>query len=194
MQKFTDTDAARWEAVWAQADAALAPEFARRRAEKLALYATDVIDGGDDELKQILTDLRALGGDRMLTELTRTAPIGIERGAGTTKIGLPRWTGPVRGEAAALHRKYLERVTVVPAVTQALAGLKAALAALDNEQTKTMWSHVREAFDYPVFMARPTAVGITATGDTGNHVPNDLPEVLAEWKAFTASLKADEVA
>lgn len=48
----------------------------------------------------------------------------------------------------------------------------------------------REAFDYPVFMARPAAVGITATGDTGEHVPNDLPEVLAEWKAFIASLKA----
>jgi hypothetical protein len=40
----------------------------------------------------------------------------------------------------------------------------------------------------------PTSVGITATGDTGEHVPNDLPEVLAEWKAFTGSLKADGAA
>jgi type I restriction enzyme M protein len=58
MQKFTDADVARWEAVWAEADATLSPEFAQRRAEKAALYAADVIDGGDDELKQILTDLR----------------------------------------------------------------------------------------------------------------------------------------
>jgi type I restriction enzyme M protein len=194
MQKFTDTDAARWEDTWAEAEVALAPEFAQRRAEKAALFATDVIDGGDDELKQILTDLRALGGDRVLPGLTRTAPAGIERGAGTTTVGSPYWTGPSRGEAATLRRKYAERVAEVPAVARALADLKADLAALDSEQTKMMWSHVREAFDYPVFMARPIAVGITATGDTGEHVPNDLPKVLAEWKAFIASLNADEAA
>jgi type I restriction enzyme M protein len=194
MQKFRYADTMRWQAAWAEADAALAPEFAQRRAEKAAFYATDVIDGGDDELKEILTDLRALGGDRVLPELSHTEPTGIERGAGTTRIGSPRWTGPSRGDAAALRRKYTERAADVPAVAQALANLKAELAALDDEQTKAMWSHVRETFDYPVFMARPAAVGITATGDTGEHVPNDLPEVLAEWKAFIAPLTADEAA
>jgi len=158
------------------------------------LHAADVIDGGDDELKQILTDLRALGGDRLPPELIHTAPAAGERGAGTTTVGLPRWSGPSRGEAVALRRKYAERAADVPAFAKALAGLKAELARLDREQTNTMWSRVREAFDYPVFMARPAAVGITATGDTGEHVPNDLPEVLAEWKAFIASLTADGAA
>jgi type I restriction enzyme M protein len=194
MQKFTDAHAAQWEAAWAEADTNLAPEFAQRRAEKAALYATAVIDGGDDELKQILIDLRALGGDRVLPELTHTAPTVSERGAGTTTISSPRWTGPSRGEAASLRRKYAERTADVPAIDQALADLKAELAKLDDEQTKAMWRHVREAFDYPVFMARPPVVGITATGDTGEHVPNDLPEVLAEWKAFIASLKVDGAA
>ncbi len=194
MQKFTYADTVRWDAAWAEAGAKLGPEFTQRRAEKVASYEADVIDGGDGELKQILSDLRALGGDRVLPELTRTAPAGIERGAGTTTIGPPRWTGPSRGEAAALHRKYAERAADVPAVARALAALKAELAALDREQTKMMWSHVREAFDYPVFMARPAAVGITATGDTGEHVPNDLPEVLAEWKAFIAPFWTDRAA
>lgn len=194
MDKFTEADAARWEAAWAEADAVLGPQFAQRRTEKVALYATDVIDGGDDELKHILADLRSLGGDRILPELTRTAPTGIDRGAGTTQIGSPRWIGPNRGEAAALQRKYAERVANAPAVSRSLMELKAELAVLDREQTKALWSRVREAFDYPVFMARPTAVGITATGDTGEHVPNDLPEVLVEWKAFIASLTADVTA
>jgi hypothetical protein len=35
-------------------------------------------------------------------------------------------------------------------------------------------------------MATPKGVGITATGDTGPHVPNDLPEILNRWRAFRA--------
>lgn len=194
MEKFTSADAAQWEAAWADADAAVARDFAQRRAATVATYATEAIDGGDDELKQILVDLRALGGDRVLPKLIHTAPTLSQRGAGTTAIGSPRWTGPSHGEAAALRRKYGERAAEVPAVARALANLKIELAKLDDDQTRAMWSHVREAFDYPVFMAQPGAVGITATGDTGEHVPNDLPEVLAEWKAFAATLKVDQAA
>jgi type I restriction enzyme M protein len=40
-------------------------------------------------------------------------------------------------------------------------------------------------------MASPRTVGITSTGDTGSHVPNDLPEILAAWKTFKAGLGKD---
>ena len=45
---------------------------------------------------------------------------------------------------------------------------------------------MRAAFDYPVFVAAPKAVGITSTGDTGEGVANDLPAVLEALRAFRA--------
>lgn len=186
MQKFTDHDAERWEACWTEATAALAPEFERKRAEMIIRYNSTAIDGDDMELRRILADLRAIGGDRVLPKPVRNAPARVERSAGTTTVRLPRWTGSSRGDAAALRKRYIDRAAAVPAVAQALSDVKAAFTALDDEETKAMWAHVRAAFDYPVFMARPSAVGITATGDTGVHVPNDLPDVLDEWNAFCA--------
>ncbi len=62
--------------------------------------------------------------------------------------------------------------------------LQAALRALDERQTAALWDHVRAAFDYPVFVAAPKAVGITSTGETGETVPNDLPKVLRGFRSF----------
>jgi type I restriction enzyme M protein len=49
---------------------------------------------------------------------------------------------------------------------------------------------VREAFDYPVFVAAPKSVGITSTGETGDTVPNELPDLLAAYRAFAAWMAA----
>lgn len=49
---------------------------------------------------------------------------------------------------------------------------------------------MREAFDYPVFVAAPKAVGISSTGETGHGVANDLSTTLAAWRAFNAWLAA----
>jgi len=75
---------------------------------------------------------------------------------------------------------------------KAFASVKAALKDIDEEQTAAMWRYVRQQFDYPVFMATPKAVGITATGETGETVPNDLPAILTAWRQFHAD-HLDEV-
>jgi type I restriction enzyme M protein len=49
---------------------------------------------------------------------------------------------------------------------------------------------VRDAFDYPIFVAAPKSVGITSTGDTGENVPNDLPDVLVGYRRFEQWLAA----
>ncbi|MCY4390114.1 MAG: hypothetical protein OXC18_23695 [Desulfurellaceae bacterium] len=43
---------------------------------------------------------------------------------------------------------------------------------------------MRGKFDYPVFVAAPKAVGITSTGETGEAVPDDLPQILDAYRAF----------
>lgn len=47
----------------------------------------------------------------------------------------------------------------------------------------TRWAHVREAFDYPVFVAAPKLVGITSTGE---NVPTELPALLEAYRRFEA--------
>lgn len=69
-----------------------------------------------------------------------------------------------------------------------MVSLKAALRNLDEKQSAEMWKHVRESFDYPVFMATPKSVGITATGETGANIPNDLPAILEAWKKFAPTI------
>jgi type I restriction enzyme M protein len=72
--------------------------------------------------------------------------------------------------------------------------LAAALRALDERHNAALWAHVREAFDYPVFVAAPKAVGISSTGETGENVPNDLPNVLAGYRRFKQWLAAGAAA
>lgn len=190
LDRFSDDDAERWEETWEKATAAVGPVYAAKRASAIAQFEADVVDGGDSQLKEILVKLRALGGDRVLPDPTTTAGQGLERAAVTTAIGAPRWTGQARGEAADLRRRYTERAKRVPRLVEAMAQLKAALSALDVEGAAATWEQVRALFDYPVFMARPTAVGITGTGETGAHIPNDLPQVLEEYQQFRKSLEA----
>ncbi len=62
--------------------------------------------------------------------------------------------------------------------------LRAAFRALDERHNAALWAYVRKAFDYPVFVAAPKSVGITSTGDTGETVPNDFPDVLDAYRRF----------
>ena len=41
-------------------------------------------------------------------------------------------------------------------------------------------------FDYPVFVAAPKTVGITSTGETGEAVSNELPDLREAYRAFEA--------
>jgi len=187
LQKFTIEDGRRWELAWASAEAETSTSFAEQRLSAVSRHAPTLIDGGDADLQGILAEVRHLGGDRVLLEPVTATTTGILRGGRITTVSGPRWTGPSRGEVGALRKRFAERVDEVPLLSEALSQLKRDLSDIDDEHTRSLWAHVREAFDYPVFMARPSAVGITATGDTGVHVPNDLPKVLEEWRAFVAS-------
>ena len=79
---------------------------------------------------------------------------------------------------------------VHPAVAAAAGALtrelQAALRALDERHNAALWAYVREAFDYPIFVAAPKSVGITSTGETGENVANDLPAVLDAYRRFGA--------
>ena len=65
--------------------------------------------------------------------------------------------------------------------------LRAALRKVDVAHNAALWHAVRELFDYPVFTAAPETVGITSTGAEG---PNQLPEVLAAYRKFSAWVAA----
>ncbi|RKN31201.1 N-6 DNA methylase [Micromonospora musae] len=185
MQKFTEDDAQRWEQCWGDALEATELEFGPRRDALLNSASDALLQSDDTELRDLLDRLAALGVTRVLSTPTRVRKDGLVRGAPTTTLRGFTWQGSATAAAARdLKRMYTERAAKVPGLKQALASVKAALKDIDEQQTAAMWKHVREAFDYPVFMATPKAVGITATGDTGEKVPNDLPAVLAAWQEF----------
>jgi type I restriction enzyme M protein len=65
--------------------------------------------------------------------------------------------------------------------------LEGRLKEIDTAQEAALWARVRELFDYPVFFAEPERVGITTTGAEG---PNDLPEVVKQYRSFVAWAEA----
>ncbi len=50
---------------------------------------------------------------------------------------------------------------------------------------------MRELFDYPVFVAAPRTVGITSTGETGEGVASELPDLLEAYREFEDWLEQD---
>jgi hypothetical protein len=58
------------------------------------------------------------------------------------------------------------------------------LTVLAREHEAEARQLARQIFDYPVFMAEVEAAGITSTGLTGDGVPNELPSVLAGFRAW----------
>lgn len=64
--------------------------------------------------------------------------------------------------------------------------LKKMDTSLDAESRK----RARADFDYPIFMCEAEHVGITSTGETGDNVPNELPDILDQYKTFLANPEA----
>lgn len=189
LQRFTEQDEQRWEACWTAAEDATRPTFDEQRDALLNHYEHAIITAKDDpELVRCLSDLAEYSVERVLPEYECMPPEGFERGAGSTRIGSPIWdevAGPRKAELISLKRAYNARARECAAtIAEELSKLRAALREVDQQQTAALGAEVRAKFDYPVFMARPAAVGITASGDTGPHVPNDLPEILESWKRF----------
>ena len=61
---------------------------------------------------------------------------------------------------------------------------RAKLKELDKQADEESRKRARTDFDYPIFMAEAEKVGITATGETGENVPNELPKILKQFKDF----------
>ncbi|WEO96212.1 N-6 DNA methylase [Streptomyces sp. FXJ1.172] len=80
------------------------------------------------------------------------------------------------------------RAAVTPADKENAKQLRkehtARLAELNKKIDAFARQRAREIFSYPVFMAEAEAAGITATGETGARVPNDLPGILADYREF----------
>ena len=186
LDRFTPEAEATWQKTWDDALDSTTELFDAQRGALVDTYQQRIVTAdGDAALTGLLSQLEALGVKRELPAYARAAETGLVRGAGTTSIGTPKWVGRGSGNAAKLKTQYISAVQGHGTAVKALiAELKAALKEVDEAQTAAMWAYVREQFDYPVFMATPKAVGITATGDSGPHVDNDLPEILNKWREF----------
>ncbi len=61
---------------------------------------------------------------------------------------------------------------------------KKRLKELNDQVESESRNRARADFDYPVFMCEPESVGITSTGETGPDTPNELPNILGEYRKF----------
>ena len=189
MRKFTDAEAAAWEAAWTQAHEELDAQFDVQRNELHAAYAPRIVSGDNPALGAKLAKLEKLGVKRSLPMWSDSEPPAYPKAARPTQQGKPTWEGTPatkdKAKAAELKKTVLTVLNDLSNVSNALLSeLKAKYRAVDEAHTAALWSRVRELFDYPVFVAAPKTVGITSTGDTGDGVTNDLPEVLQQFRAF----------
>ena len=212
LQKFTAADTARWAELWHEAHATHDATFAARRTA-LATAAESVIVSGDDPaLAAIVAEATAVGLRRATPPVKLKEPPPYPRGVVQSEMGRARWLPlapeppPVgkaakeKAAAAKVKRRQLQQ-QFEAAWADAHAErseelrreLRIALRRVDREHSRALWAHVRAAFDYPVFTAAPEHAGITATGDTGEHVPNDFPAVLTAWREFNAWVRAGAV-
>ncbi|MFJ4254110.1 N-6 DNA methylase [Microbacterium sp. NPDC090003] len=186
LEKFTQADTEEWERVWTDAEKTLGPTHIQTRDAAIADALPHVLTGGDAHLQQLVDDLATVGATPVL-EAASVPQTGLVRSGPRTVLRPLRWARTPGKATTDLLRRYTSEAAKAPETKAALSSLRSRLRELDDEYSRQLWKQVREAFDYPVFMATPDSVGITATGDTGEHVPNDLPEVLAAWNSFKAA-------
>jgi type I restriction enzyme M protein len=189
MRKFTAEESAAWEAAWTQAHNELDTTFDTQRDEAHAVYAPRILTGEDAVAEQLLNNLVATGLVRELPAWAAGEPPPYPRTCKPTVQGRPVWRGEVPKEqkkaAMELKRKAVVALKVAEKrIAENLSELKAKYRAIDEAHTAALWGRVRELFDYPVFVAAPKAVGITSTGETGEGVANELPELLDAYRVF----------
>jgi type I restriction enzyme M protein len=195
LRKFTEDEAAQWESCWAQAHGELDPGFDERRNLLHDDYASRIVSGDDGEAARLIAELYALGVERYLPAWERGEPPPYPRGIGPTQQAKPKWEGETdpahKKTAAALKRECQTLLKAAqPTADGLLAELKAKYRAVDEAHSGALWARVRELFDYPVFVAAPKTVGITSTGETGEGVPSELPDLLRAYREFETWLGA----
>lgn len=189
LHKFTDKEVVAWEAAWTQAHSELDIVFDARRNEVHAEYMPRIGCGDDAKIKRLLDKLAALGVSRSLPRWERGEVPAYPRAIGPTLQAKPAWKGEAKKadskKAADFKRQTQAALTAVQQISNGLySELKAKYRAIDEAHTAALWARVRELFDYPVFVAAPKTVGITSTGETGEGVANELPDLLKAYRDF----------
>ena len=196
LRRFTDADEAAWEAAWTAAHARHDAAFNAKRDALCADFGRRIVTGESRAAGKIVDALAKLGVERTAPAWSAGPPPDYPRGIGPTRLAKPRWKGNAgdRERAARLKREYaavFDEDEGARARADALfRELRAALRAVDEAHDTALWATVRAAFDYPVFVAAPGAVGITSTGETGENVPDDLPRTLDAFRAFESWVEA----
>lgn len=195
LRRFSEEEAASWEAAWRQAHSELDPGFDEQRNGLHDDYAARIVTGGSPVAALLVEQLYALEVERYLPAWERGEAPAYPRGIGPTLQGKPKWEGEAQAEhkqqAAALKRQCQAALKAVREAADArLSELKAQYRAVDEAHTAALWERVREVFDYPVFTAAPKTVGITSTGETGEGVANELPKVLGAWRQYESWLES----
>jgi len=194
LRKFTETEATQWEAAWAQAHTELDAGFDAQRDEAHSSYAPRIISSEDAVTERMLGELSSLGLKRTLLPWQRGEAPAYPRQARPTTQSKPVWLGEPNKEhkkaAAELKKQASAALTAVQKRSDTLLSeLKARYKTIDEAHTAALWARVRELFDYPVFVAAPKTVGITSTGETGEGVDSELPDLLQAFREFETWVK-----
>jgi type I restriction enzyme M protein len=188
LRRFTKEDQTTWDAAWAAAKAEYDAMFDAERDALCATYGPRIVSGDDKDAARIIAEMAAIGLTRVPPTWFSADPPPYPKGIGATRLRKAAWRDDAtdRKRMAAWRKAYNTALTdAVRAAAGALTReLQAALRALDERHNAALWAHVREAFDYPIFVAAPKAVGITSTGETGEDVSNDLPALLGAYRRF----------
>ncbi len=194
LKRFTEADQVAWDAAWTAAHAMLDSAFNAERDTLCATFGPRIISGEDKAAANVLTELSAIGVERVPPAWFSVDPPPYPKSIGATKLRKIGWDDQAkdRKKAVALKKDYAATFTddVKKAADTLTRELVAALRALDERHNSALWAHVREAFDYPVFVAAPKSVGITSTGDTGENVPTELPALLEAYRRFETWVEA----
>lgn len=194
LRRFTETDEAAWEAAWAKAHADHDASANARRDACCADLGRKTVTAEDATVESILSQLAALGIERTTPEWTPGPEPAYPRGIGATKLVKPKWSGTPSDakEAVRLKSDYMAAFDAdLRKRSEAFwSELTATLRAIDEAHNAALWATVRKEFDYPVFVAAPRSVGITSTGETGDTVPNELPDLLEAYRVYEAWVTA----
>lgn len=190
LRRFTSEEDAEWDVAWEAAHAALDATYAVERDAACAAARDRILTGGDADVAKALADLAALGEEQVGPGWRAGVAPAYPRMATPSRLEKARWrkegkdAKKLRAARTAHKDVWEDKPLAKAAASEAARGLARKLKKIDADHTAALWAHVRAAFDYPVFLAAPKAVGISSTGDTGVNVPNELPQVLAAWRAF----------
>jgi len=137
LRKFTDEEAAQWEAAWQQAHAELDAQFDTQRHDAHADLSPRIVSGEDAEASRLLAELAALGIQRTLLPWQRGEAPVYPRQAKPTTQSKPAWIGEAakadKKAVAELKRQATTTLIGVQKISDALLSeLKSRYKAIDE--------------------------------------------------------------